>query len=200
MEFWTREDSLSPASFDITIPCFPDLCKIVDIMNGSIETMDSSLAFRVASWRLSTSTRRGLASDDTLEFAKASKILKNSIEEIHDFKPSAETGLLPATEFSRSKESQKTERLAAIVACLSDAFKQHKRDWAKQPLDEVFKAASDRRMLFSDPYQEQLDSLTSQWTAYRRKRAASGGGEVRTVRAAESTAHPLRQVQTGILR
>jgi hypothetical protein len=200
MEFWAREESLSPACFDAGAPCFPDLCKIVDIMHESIATMESSSAFRVASWRLSTSIRRGLASDDTLEFAKACKILKTKIEEIHDFQPSAETGLLSITEFSKSAESHKSERLAAIVVCLTDAFKQHKRDWAKQPLDEVIKAASERRMLFSGLYQEKLDFVTSQWTAYRRKRTASGGGELRTVRTAESTAHPLRQIQRGILR
>lgn len=206
LDFWTRDDTLSPAHFGTAAPCFPDLCRIIEIMCASMDAVNppssaTSCAFRVASWRLATSTRRGLSSDDTLEFVKACKVLRNQIEELHIFQPSPDTGLPPVTEFSKAEERHKTERLVAVLTCLTDAFKQHKRGWAQQPLDEVFRAASERRFVFSDQYLlDQLDSLTSQWTAHRRKQAASGGGAARTVRTADSTTHPLRQKQIGILR
>ena len=90
------------------------------------------------------------------------------------------------------------KRVTAVLECMDIAFKSYFRDWAKQPVDAVFAAASSRRLCLPTDLREDLDQLTTAITKTQRKLLS--GFTVRTVRTYDSTSHPLLTKRDGILR
>ena len=91
------------------------------------------------------------------------------------------------------------ERTAATLVCLAAALPLYTRSlWAKQPLDKLFATVAQRRLQLSPDQREELDDLTTKVTLARRKTVS--GKPAQTVRAFNSTAHPLKTKKVGLLR
>jgi hypothetical protein len=77
------------------------------------------------------------------------------------------------------------------------ALRAHQHGWAKQPINDVVTAFSERRLLISEDLREALDSYTSFWVLQQRKESWTGP---KTIRSYDSLAHPLTTKRIGLLR
>lgn len=171
---------------------FSDMCEISRVASDHAErcsALQKEHRFRIETFRLATVTRQQLHTDDTVQFTKSCRDIQFIVEALFS----------PDTESSEDVNSSLYEtRKAVILTCMSDAFKLYKRLWAKQPIDLLFRAAAVKRRCFKDAQLEALDELTQTITIEQRASSANVGP--RTIRTYDSTAHPLRQKNIGILR
>lgn len=164
---------------------FPDLCKISKVMWELAENsvcVTREHRFEIQTIFLATLTRRDLNTDDTGQFNKCCKQVQFLIESLKD----------PALDIPRDfLDKLIYRRKETILFCMADAFRLYKRQWAKQPVDLLFRAAASHRLCFEGELLARLDSLTECITI--EQRAASANTGPRTIRTFDSTAHPLRQ-------
>lgn len=165
--------------------------------------------YRAATWVLLCTTRNELLTDDTFEFRRAIRQLK---EYIHALPPRL-TGSQEGEGGGEEGDSYaEKERRQAILACLSTALKQNLFSWAKPSVEDAFSAATERRLLFPEDQREELDEMSTKLRTTARgmaAAAASGVGAVtvnggtvvsRSVRMANSMSTPWSRKQTDIYR
>lgn len=169
--------------------------------------------YRAATWVLLCTTRNELLTDDTFEFRRAIRQVK---EYIHALPPSRTARGQEGGEGGEGEEEgdsyAEKERRQAILACLSTALKQNLFSWAKPSVEDAFRAATERRLLFPEEEREELDEMSTKLRTTARgmaAAAASGVGAVtvnggtvvsRSVRMANSMSTPWSRKQTDIYR
>ena len=171
---------------------FEDICETARLLTERCEgcsDLQRGHRFQVETFHLATVTRQQLHTDDTVQFTKSCRRIQSLVEALCS--PAAETSAEIDPSLSRARK-------AVILVCMSDSFKLYKRQWAKQPVDLLFRAAAVKRLCFQDVQLEALDELTQAITIEQRASSANVGP--RTIRTYDSTAHPLRQKNIGLLR
>lgn len=169
----------------------------------------SNHKYHVHTWYLRYFIRYELSTDDSFLFFKTCQPLKSCIESLpkdsHEpMQPVEVEGELGGEDTVLPTSDMYRQRLTVILECLTVAYKSYFRAWAKPTLDNLFETAARHRRAFPPDLRESLDELTTSITHAQRKAAALGedyaGGATRTIRTYNSTAHPLLQKNTGILR
>lgn len=89
------------------------------------------------------------------------------------------------------------ERQKVLISVVEVALRAYHNGWARQPINDVVTAFSERRLLVSDELREALDSYTSFWVLEQRKESWAGP---KTIRTYDSVAHPLTTKRVGLLR
>jgi hypothetical protein len=167
---------------------FTTLCEIVRIINDKTvgaDGIEDAIRFKIQTLQLLTSVRKDLATDCTVQFTKTCKQVQS---------------LVDALQQPRDEEQDllSERRQAGLLACMADAYKLYKRQWARQPVDFLLKAGAIKRLCFRGTQLDTMDNLTTAITLDQR--ASSSNTGPRTIRTYDSTAHPLRQKNIGILR
>ncbi|CAM9153078.1 unnamed protein product [Choristocarpus tenellus] len=164
------------------------------------------------SWELLFGLREEMRTDDSFQFAKASKRLRQVIEALGGVDAGAaaraeEEAAAAAGDGEGGKstvsETLSLERKKAVLEVMGEAFKSYHLAWACPSIEVTFKAAADRRLLF--PEGELRDALDAFTDAIHKRKSNPGGlmsAPARRVRAVESTAHPLmnRNKASSVIR
>ncbi|CAM9857799.1 unnamed protein product [Phaeothamnion confervicola] len=145
---------------------------------------------KINAWRLRLLSVPQLRTDDSWSFAAACRALGADIEALSATITSGAGG------DAVDAGSPARALLEATVACMRLAFSRYHHAWAQQPVDAAFQKASDRRLLFPPNLRETVDDFTTRIHERRRRPA---GFSQHTVRAIESTAHPLRNRKGDII-
>lgn len=163
--------------------------------------------FQLQTWYLLYSVKNSLCCDDSFRFSKACQTLEKFFENDEMFPPfvSVTEGYEKDDEITSNhlvtvSLSFFNSRVDATLQCLSAALPLYTRhQWARQPLDKVFDVVSSRRLrLGNDSQRDELDILTNKITLEKRK--IISGKPAQTFRTYNSTAHPLKTKQVGLLR
>ena len=154
---------------------------------------------KLETWSLQGGATCELLTDDTYQYAKAMRRVREAIE------------ALPAGETNRTAEA--AARRHAILSCLDAAWVKHAMPWAKVEIERCFLKAAEKRLLFTpaaegaaaavavaeeeeDRSQRgRLDALTDKMRKGERKAIVN-----RTIRKKNANAHPLRNVGYSRLR
>lgn len=152
---------------------------------------------KLVTWSLQGGATCELLTDDTYQYAKAMRRVREAIE------------ALPAGEANRTAEA--AARRHAIISCLDAAWVKHAMPWAKVEIEHCFLKAAEKRLLFTpaaegapsavvaeeeDRSQRgRLDALTDKMRKGERKAIVN-----RTIRKKNANAHPLRNVGYSRLR
>ena len=102
-------------------------------------------------WKLQVLTQIDLYTDDTFQFNRAAKEVRESLTGLPCIYPALEpSGVVHLAEEERPAWS------TALFDCLGAAMAHHKYPWAKTTCDMLVKAAVDRRQNFTDAQQAEL--------------------------------------------
>lgn len=160
--------------------------------------------YSIFTWYLKYFIRYELSTDDSFLFFKTCQSLQSCIEELPKNSLITQEGDLVADGREVPTREMYTFRLTVILECLTAAYKNYFRAWAKSTLDALFQVAAHHRLAFPPDLRQSLDELTTAITLAQRKSTALGGnfvgGSERTIRTYNSTTHPLLQKKNGILR
>ena len=165
--------------------------------------------FLIQNWFLLYSVREDLRCDDSFQFSKACQYVSELFDCEEMFPVMKTVDYTDETQESNSRHVQgsvdtpgdalKKARVSATLSCLTTALPLYSRCmWAKQPLDQLFKIVALRRLQVDDDQREQVDELTTKITLARRK--GISGKPAQTVRSYNSTAHPLKTKNVGLMR
>lgn len=145
--------------------------------------------FAAATWILVGQLRADLLTDDTFEFRRAARQIKEYIT------------ALQSHENNDTHADQ--ERRKAVLACLATALKQNLHQWAKPSIEDLFKCATEKRLFFPDVEREELDEMATKLrTTARGLSVNPGGGTIvgRSVRMVNSMATPFNTKKGDIYR
>jgi hypothetical protein len=126
-------------------------------------------------WHLATVVHRELITDDTYQFSSAVARLKPVV-----------VGLSTPEDGS----SLSTETAAVVFLLMGTMYEHYKFAWARTPIEDVFREASQRRLLFSKAKRDVLDTWQSTITA--RKSSLTAVTSKAPVVAGGGSFHPLR--------
>ncbi len=146
--------------------------------------------YAAASWILVGQLRADLLTDDTFEFRRATRLIKEYITALQSFAEEKDT-------FAEK------ERRNAILACLATALRQNLHQWAKPSIEDLFKTATEKRMFFPPEEREELDEMATKLrNAARGLSVNPGGGSIvgRSVRMVNSMATPFNTKKGDIYR
>ena len=143
--------------------------------------------YDVTSWYVATTVLHNISTDDTIQFTHNCRIVQTSIEGLY----------FSNTCFVLLPDSIKARQLS-VLNCMKAAFKLYRREWARPPLDILFRTAANARLFFDDDMRPILDDMTTAITLEQRSLAS--GINTHTIRTYDSIAHPLRKNEKGILR
>ena len=172
---------------DPTAVYFPNICSLVCLIVDRLENtkaVTSDQQHMLKTLEFATIRRQDLQTDDTIQFTKACKDVQEGVDSL------SQSSITDKLLIERRKES--------ILGVMTSALRQYKRQWAKQPVELLFRAAASTRVSFEGSQLEALDELTNTMTREQRANTANIGP--RTIRTYDSTAHPLRQKNVGVLR
>eukprot|EP00903_Cladosiphon_okamuranus_P020530 g18844.t1 len=167
---------------------------------------------RAVTWELLFGLRHDVKTDDSFTFARAIKRLREAIEALGDV-----AGGGKATDGTAGEEdggdgaagaggggggvSLSLERKRAIILTMKEAFKSYHLAWARSSIEPAFKAAADRRRLFPEgELRDTLDEFTDAITKRQRNPGGLMAPPSRSVRAHNSTAHPMLNKRSDIIR
>lgn len=184
--------------------------KLVSLYDARGDLFSSKQRFQLQTWFLLYSVKNSLLCDDSFRFCRACQVVSELFQVMFpaivtaDYSEDAkkkdnEEDKDEGEEDKEPSAALKRDRTAATLVCLAAALPLYSRTlWAKQPLDKLFAAVAQHRLLLPSDQREQLDELTTAITLTRRK--AVSGKPAQTVRAFNSTAHPLKTKKVGLLR
>jgi len=144
--------------------------------------------YRAATWILLGLLRAELLTDDTFEFRRAARSIKEYVV---------------ALQVMNEEETYAdTERRKAILACLATALKQNLHSWAKPSIEDLFKAATERRLVFPEDEREELDEMSTKLRQTTRGLSVNPTGTVisRSVRMVNSMSTPFNRKKADIYR
>lgn len=162
--------------------------KLTTCLDGFKSLFTESQVQRLQIFMLWIQTQNNLLTDDSFVFSKACGQVHNKVLSLSGY----------------GADSNGAEYISllcrAILSCMRTAFKSFgSRQWAQQPVTQIFYAAAERRLLFPAPdCLDALDTLMSAFTASERKRSSWTGPIV--VRTTNSIAHPLRTTKDSVLK
>lgn len=145
--------------------------------------------YRAATWILLGLLRAELLTDDTFEFRRAARSIREYIVAL-----------------ARMNEEEETyadkERRKAILACLASALRQNLHSWAKPSIEDLFKAATEKRLIFPEDEREELDEMSTKLRLVARGLSVNPTGTVisRSVRMVNSMATPFNTKKADIYR
>mmetsp|Transcript_34986 Transcript_34986/g.65313 ORF Transcript_34986/g.65313 Transcript_34986/m.65313 type:complete len:330 (+) Transcript_34986:22-1011(+) len=180
--------------------------KLIDFFISRKDCFSSQEVFEIQNWYLVYSVRNSLCCDDSFKFSKACQMVSElfdcssmfPVTVTVDYSQEGEDGT-PTTDDSAPTAVLKRDRVTATLQCLRAAQPLYTRAlWAKQPLDKLVAIVVQRRLQLDPDQREQLDDLSTSFALAKRK--AVSGKPTQTVRAFNSTAHPLQTKKVGILR
>jgi|EP00624_Nannochloropsis_granulata_P004244 hypothetical protein len=145
--------------------------------------------YRAATWILLGSLRSEMLTDDTFEFRRAARNIKEYIVALQAIDDEDET-------------YADKERRRAILACLATALRQNLHSWAKPSIEDLFKAATEKRMIFPEDEREELDEMSTKLRQAARGLSVNPTGTVisRSVRMVNSMATPFNTKKADIYR
>lgn len=224
-DFFVAEDRRLQSSDDATAvqALSPPTATIVDKLISLYFTRSNLFCniqrFQLQNWFLVYSVKNSLCCDDSFRFSRACQVVSDLFDCDAMFPPlviadySIDNSESSSDDFRKEDGGDEQEedkegrpgvalrkaRTNATLACMTATLPLYSRSlWAKQPLDKLFAAVAQRRLLLPPDQREQLDDLTTKITTMRRK--AVSGKPDQTVRAFNSTAHPLKTKKVGLLR
>ncbi|CAM9987314.1 unnamed protein product, partial [Ectocarpus sp. 13 AM-2016] len=165
---------------------------------------------RAVTWELLFGLRHDTKTDDSFTFARAIKRLREAIEALGDV-----TGGGMATDGTAGEGddgegtgsargngvSLSLERKLALILVMKEAFKSYHLAWARSSIEPAFKAAADRRRLFPEgELRDTLDGFTDAITKRQRNPGGLMAPPSRSVRAHNSTAHPMLNKRSDVIR
>ncbi|CAM9615471.1 unnamed protein product [Ectocarpus sp. 4 AP-2014] len=165
---------------------------------------------RAVTWELLFGLRHDTKTDDSFTFARAIKRLREAIEALGDV-----TGGGKATDGTADEAddgegtgsaggngvSLSLERKMALILVMKEAFKSYHLAWARSSIEPAFKAAADRRRLFPEgELRDTLDGFTDAITKRQRNPGGLMAPPSRSVRAHNSTAHPMLNKRSDVIR
>jgi hypothetical protein len=129
----------------------------------------------VSRWHLATAVHRDLITDDTYQFSAAVAKLKP-----HVLSMSVPEDASPIA----------TETADVVFLLMRTMYEHYKFAWARVPIEDLFREASQRRLLFGKSKRDILDTWQSTITA--RKSTVSTGAPKPPVTTGGGSFHPLR--------
>lgn len=137
--------------------------------------------YELETLRLRVAVAGDLRTDDTYQFSRAAKHLREAL-----------------LAMDGAYDQAGGQRKAALLCCMDEAFKAYGFQWAKTAIESAFQVATEKRLLFQDQDRDRVDEFS---TAIAKARARSSSGWVpRVARTHESTAHPLRNKGRDLMR
>lgn len=131
-------------------------------------------------------SNRILVADDSFDFAKNVQFLCDCIKEL----PLNDSYVMP---------EDKACFVDAVLMAMEKVLRKYSvRLFARQPVESVFTAAIEKRMLLSYEFRERLDVLTNQLESEKRKNTSFVGQQ--SIRTFNSAAHPLQKRSAGMQR
>lgn len=145
--------------------------------------------YRAATWILLGLLRSEMLTDDTFEFRRAARNIKEYIVALQAIDDEQET-------------YADKERRRAILACLATALRHNFHSWAKPSIEDLFKAATEKRMVFPEDEREELDEMSTRLRQTARGLSVNPTGTVisRSVRMVNSMATPFNTKKGDIYR
>ncbi|CAN0156181.1 unnamed protein product [Pylaiella littoralis] len=177
---------------------------------------------RAVTWELLFGLRHDAKTDDSFTFARSIKRLRQAIEALGDVTGGGEatdgapdeaddgdgdagtaaaTGAGAGGEGRGGRLSLSLERKTAVILIMKEAFKSYHLAWARSSIEPAFKAAADRRRLFPEgELRDTLDGFTDAVTKRQRNPGGLMAPPARSVRAHNSTAHPMLNKRSDVIR
>ncbi|CAN0315153.1 unnamed protein product [Ectocarpus fasciculatus] len=165
---------------------------------------------RAVTWELLFGLRHDTKTDDSFTFARAIKRLREAIEALGDVAGGGKATDGTAREGDDGEGtgsaggngiSLSLERKTALILVMKEAFKSYHLAWARSSIEPAFKAAADRRRLFPEgELRDTLDSFTDAITKRQRNPGGLMAPPSRSVRAHNSTAHPMLNKRSDVIR
>lgn len=179
---------------------------VVKLYYSRSDMFDLKQKFLVQNWYLRFVVAKDLSCDDSFQFSKACRTVSELFENNIMFPKTQTIDYIDPDENADESEGEeklmlslKRERVAITVCCLAIAFPMYnRRDWARQPLDSLFRTVSQRRMKIDTEQRNDIDALVTKLTLAHRKNVS--GKPVQTVRSYNSTSHPLQTKKVGVMR
>ncbi|CAB1119363.1 unnamed protein product [Ectocarpus sp. CCAP 1310/34] len=165
---------------------------------------------RAVTWELLFGLRHDTKTDDSFTFARAIKRLREAIEALGDVTGGGKATNGTAGEGDDGEgtgsargngASLSLERKVALMLVMKEAFKSYHLAWARSSIEPAFKAAADRRLLFPEgELRDTLDGFTDAITKRQRNPGGLMAPPSRSVRAHNSTAHPMLNKRSDVIR
>eukprot|EP00904_Undaria_pinnatifida_P005504 jgi/Undpi1/2083/HiC_scaffold_12.g05469.m1 len=169
---------------------------------------------RAVTWELLFGLRHDVKTDDSFQFARAIKRLRQAIEALGDATGTIDAidGVSTGADGGNEEAgggggggegviSLPLERKRAVILIMKEAFKSYHLAWARSSIEPAFKAAADRRRLFPEgEMRDALDGFTDTITKRQRNPGGAMAPPSRSVRAHNSTAHPMLNKRADIIR
>jgi len=179
---WDR--LLGPAAEDRT-----QTTQLLLLVRERILLLGPEEQYRAATWILLGLLRAELLTDDTFEFRRAARSIKEYIVALQAMNEDEET-------------YADKERRKAILACLATALRQNLHSWAKPSIEDLFKAATEKRLIFPEDEREELDEMSTKLRQAARGLSVNPTGTVisRSVRMVNSISTPFNTKKADIYR
>jgi hypothetical protein len=162
--------------------------QIFNALNPKFDAFDEKTRYRLITFSLYAWTRCDMLTDDSFQFAKSCRIVRDSFSELSNYVEDMDLN------------DDKVERLRVLIATLETAIESYKWSWAKPPIESLIKLASERRTCFPPSMRDEVDEITSAVTLAMRKNVSLNNVLSRSIRSYNSTAHPLRNKSIEILK
>lgn len=129
-------------------------CSIFDSLHSKLTYFDPVQRYKLSTYFHYGHTRLKLLTDDSFQFSKAVRVVKEVIDSMSE--DSRDLEVIEGEE----GEGLHVERQRVLLSCIETALRSYHLTWAKQPVISLTSAAAGRRANFVESLREELGEFT----------------------------------------